>query len=55
MDQPLDPSGTGDLLVLDRHDGTALRRVPFAAGIASVSAMGGRLVAGGEHGITGLG
>lgn len=55
VQSPVDPGGTGDVLVLDRRDGTALRRAPLPAGTWYAFEAGGRLISDDGDGIVGLG
>jgi outer membrane protein assembly factor BamB len=55
VQSPLDPSGTGDLLVMDRRNGTALRRTPLPAGITSAFVAGHRLISGQGTQVVGIG
>jgi len=55
VQSPVDPAGTGDVLVLDRRDGTALRRVPLPDGTWYAFSAGGRLISDDGDGIVGLG
>ncbi|MET0789142.1 MAG: PQQ-binding-like beta-propeller repeat protein [Cellulomonas sp.] len=55
VQSPVDPAGTGDVLVLDRRDGTALRRAPLPEGTWYAFEAGGRLISDDGDGIVGLG
>ncbi|WP_456846603.1 outer membrane protein assembly factor BamB family protein [Cellulomonas sp. P5_C6] len=55
VQSPLDSSGTGDLLVMDRRNGTALRRVPLPVGVAYAWVAGHRLITDDGTAVRGIG